>query len=201
MPSRTQPGFGPFFQATAVILAGGGSRRMGVDKSLLAIKGRPLIAHLAAQLTPHFPEVLVGANDPSKFAFLGLPVIPDEVPDQGPLMGILSCLNAAREDRVLVVACDLPEVNLAFIGKLMVLAEEADIVIPEGEGGRMEPLFALYRKRVAARAAGLLAQGHRRITDLLPGLEVARPAMPPGWYFNLNTPADFEAYLRRIRRE
>jgi len=195
-----QPAFGPCFQATAVILAGGGSRRMGADKSLLTLDGRPLIAHLAAQLTPHFPEVLVSGNDPSKFAFLGLPVIPDEVPDQGPLMGILSSLRAAREELVLVVACDLPEVDLTFVGELLALARAAEIVMPVGVDGRLEPLFSVYRKRVAGHAAELLAQGRRRITDLLPGLVVARPPMPAGWYFNLNTPEDFEAYLRRSRQ-
>ena len=186
------------FDATAVILAGGRSSRMGRDKSLMEVGGQPLIAHLAAQLRPLFPEVLVSANDEAKCRFLGLPVIPDLVPDQGPLMGILSSLRAASRDRVLVLAADIPVAEPAFIQDLLGLARQADLVMPVGADGRSEPLFAVYRKSVQTRAEAVLADGQRRVTALLPGLKVLQPRMPQGWYHNLNTPEDYARFCQAL---
>jgi len=184
------------FDAAAVILAGGQSRRMGQDKSLLPVDGQPLIARIAQQLAPCFPEVLISSNDPGKYRFLGLPVIADEVPGQGPLMGILSSLKAAGRERVLMLACDIPVLDLAFIRELLRLSGDADIVMPVSPDGRREPLFAVYRKSVIPRAEAALAQGVRRIVELLPGLRTAHPPMPVGWYHNLNTQEDLEAFRR-----
>jgi len=190
------------YPATAVILAGGQSRRMGRDKSLMPVGGQPLIARIAAQLEKPFAERLVSSNDPGKYAFLGLPVIPDQVPGQGPLMGILSSLEAAREDRILAVACDIPVLDLAFIGELMALSGTVDVVMPVSAGGRLEPLFAVYRKSAIPAARAALAEGRRRVVDVLPGLSVARPAMPAGWYCNLNTPEDVDDFGRmRLARD
>ena len=189
----------PTYDATAVILAGGLSTRMGRDKSLMEVGGQPLIARVADQLRPLFPEVLVSGNDAAKYAFLGLPVIPDEQPGQGPLMGILSSLKAAGRDRVLVVAADMPVVDPAFIHELLRLSEQAEVVMPVAEDGRSEPLFAVYRKTAIPRAEALLAQGQRRVTGLLSGLTVRQPPMPAGWYYNLNTPEDHARFVKDLR--
>lgn len=182
------------FDATAVILAGGQSRRMGQDKSLMSVGGEPLISRIAGQLAPHFPELLVSSNDPWKYNFLGLPVVPDEVPGQGPLRGILSCLKAAGQERVLVIACDIPVVDLAFVRELIACSDRADIVMPLSKDGLYEPLFAVYRKTVIPRAEAVLARGGRRIVEVLPGMNVLNPRMPEGWYYNLNTQADYDAF-------
>jgi molybdopterin-guanine dinucleotide biosynthesis protein A len=182
------------FDATAVILAGGQSRRMRQDKSLLPVCGQPLIARIAQQLMPLFPEVLISSNEAGKYGFLKLPIIADEWPGQGPLMGILSCLKAAKQERVLVVACDIPVMDPGYIRTLMRLSEQADIVMPISEDGRHEPLFAVYRKTVIPRAEAALAQGKRRIVEVLPGMTVIHPTMPSEWYYNLNTQEDYDAF-------
>lgn len=179
--------------ASAAILAGGQSRRMGRNKSLLPLHGRPMIEHIALQLRQHFDELLVSANDPAAYAFLCLPIIGDETPGDGPLAGILSCLQAARHDLLFVTGCDIPEMNLPFIRQLFALAGECDIVMPTDAEGRLEPLFAIYRKTVVPQARERLAAGRRRVLDLLPGLRVAMPRIPPGWIRNLNTPQDYAA--------
>ncbi|MGE5385256.1 MAG: molybdenum cofactor guanylyltransferase [Betaproteobacteria bacterium] len=179
--------------ASAAILAGGQSRRMGRNKSLLPMHGQPMIGHIADQLRPHFDELLIGANDGALYGFLGLPVIADREPGSGPLMGILSCLEAARHELLFVTGCDIPEMNLAFIRQMISLAEGHDIVMPVDAEGRLEPLFAIYRKTVIAPALAVLAAGGRRVMDLLPGQRVAHPVIPAGWIRNLNTPSDYTA--------
>ncbi len=184
--------------ATVAVLAGGRSRRMGQDKSLMPFRGRPLLGHILDQLRPLADELLVGANDPDRFAFAGCPIIPDEEPDQGPLMGILSCLTAASHDRVLVTACDIPERPLDFLRDLLRRASHADIVMPRNADGRCEPLLAVYTRRIIPVVRAVLARGERRITALCdePGIRTDPVPMPPGdWYHNLNTPEDYRRIL------
>ena len=171
---------------------------MGRDKSLLPLAGEPLIARIAGQLRPLFDEVLVSANDPAPYAFLGLPVIADAEPEQGPLMGIASCLEAARNDWLFVTGCDVPDLDSAFIARLLAQAGECDIVMPQDAAGRPEPLCALYRKTALPVAHRLLAVGRRRIIDLLPELRVVSPALPGGWLKNLNTPEEFAEFARQL---
>jgi hypothetical protein len=76
-------------EATAIITAGGGSTRMGRDKSFLPVEDQPMIKCLFDQLAPHFEHVLISANDPDRYGFLGVEVVPDRVTGRGPLMGIL----------------------------------------------------------------------------------------------------------------
>lgn len=181
--------------ASAAVLAGGQSLRMGQDKSFLDFQGKPLIQHIVDQLLPEMDEVVIGANDASKFAFTGLPVISDETPGQGPLMGILSCLQAAKHDRVFITACDIPELPVPLIREMLQRAGGADVVIPRHLDGQLEPLLAVYRKGLAPIIRRCLEKSQRRIIAILeePGLRVDFVDMPKGdWYRNLNTPEEYQ---------
>ncbi len=181
-------------EATAAILAGGSSRRMGAEKSLCDAGGRPLIAHIAAQLD-YFPELLIGANEAAKYAFLDLPIVPDRVRGLGPLMGILSCVARASHDRCFVTACDIPELDPHFLLELVSRADDVDVVMPRLPDGRTEPLLAVYRKSIVPAAEDLLRAGPQRIISLLRRVRVRYvPFGPPGWYCNLNTREDIAAW-------
>jgi len=188
-------------QAGGIVLAGGKSSRMGQDKSLMLLDGTTLVERAVRQLQPILDEVFVGGSDLEKLAFLGLNVIPDEAPDQGPLMGIVSCLAASRFDLSFVTGCDIPEVHQGLVEKMITEADGFDLVIPRSADGRLEPLFAVYRKTVLEPARALLAEGNRRITDLLPRVKAKHVEMPGGWYRNLNTMEDYEEELRRGAEE
>lgn len=185
--------------ATAAILAGGESRRMGADKSLSEVAGQPLIAHVARQLG-YFPEILIGASDQAKYAFLGLPVVPDRAPGRGPLMGILSCVAQAAHDRCFVTACDIPELDAPFVLGLVAQADDVDVVVPRLPDGRTEPLLAVYCKTIVPVASELLQAGPQRVVALLDRVRVRYvPFGPPDWYRNLNAPEDL-ALWRAARR-
>lgn len=185
--------------AGAIILAGGASRRMGRDKALLPWNGRPLIAHIAAQLRRFTGDLLVSANDAERYAFLGAPVVPDRRPGDGPLMGLASCLAASTRELNLLVGCDMPHLALPAARALLAQAEGCDAVVPRGPDGYAEPLFAIYRRSCLPVAEAVLARGGRRMTDLLEAVRVRRvdPAGLPGdgWRRNLNTPDDYAAAL------
>lgn len=179
-------------EAAAIILAGGGSRRMGQDKSLLPVSGRPMIQRIADQLTPMFDEILVGANEPEKYPFLLARIVPDRERGLGPLMGILSCLAASAHHLNFVTGCDIPDMHAGFITQMLREAEGYDIVVPRSADNRPEPLFAVYRKSVMPHAEAVLARGGRRIAELFDCVKTRFVTLPQtGWYKNLNTMEDY----------
>lgn len=189
-----------FSNATAIVLAGGKSSRMeGVDKSMLDINGVPLIQLISARLLMSFGEVIIGASDTAKYAFLGLRVVPDDETGKGPLMGISSCLHASLNDLNFVMACDIPEVNEDFIAEMMDRVSGADIVMPVRGGGRFEPLYAVYRKGVADKAGILIKEGRLKISDLFDMVKTKYVRFgDPEWYHNLNYREDYLRYKENL---
>ncbi len=181
--------------ATAIVLAGGHSRRMGADKSMLPINGRPMIEHICRQLRGTFARVLISANDTEKFSFLGLEVIPDRIPDQGPLMAVASALEASSTEFNLVVGCDIPRIRLPVVRRMLAEAAEADAVIPVTEDGKEQPLFAVYRRSIRRAMNEVLELGGRRLSQIYDSCKVRFMALDDqNWFANLNTMADYERF-------
>jgi molybdopterin-guanine dinucleotide biosynthesis protein A len=186
----------PRWQASAVVLAGGRSSRMGHDKSLLLVNGRPLIEHIVLQLRPLFTELQISTNNPEKYGFLGVETIADEETGRGPLMGILSSLEASKLDLVLVTACDIPEMNVKVIRTMLRNAGGYDAVVPLSKNGRPEPLFALYRKSMIQPIRRLMRQGVRKISDVFDSCRVRFLELgDDSWLLNLNNPDDYARFL------
>jgi len=185
---------------TAIIMAGGGSGRMGTDKRLLQVDGLPMIEKIRDQLRGYFTRIIISANDPENLKFLDLEVVPDRIPWQGPLMGVASALEASTSELNFVVACDIPNIDLQFVEQMLAEAETsgADVVIPMASGGRYEPLFAIYRRSVLEAANKVLASAGRRISDIF-GLCTVKYVDPPDpdSLINLNTQAEYEKFTRQ----
>ncbi len=186
------------FNATALIMAGGKSARMGQNKSMLPLDGIPLIVHILDQLRSGFQEIFISANDPDTYARLGVGVIPDEVPGEGPLMGILSGLEASSHDCNFVIACDVPVLQYAFIRKMMHDVEGYDAVIPMTGKSRYEPLFAVYRKSMIAPMRDVFEGGARKISNVFEKCRINFIDMSgETWYRNLNTIKEYTAFRNR----
>ena len=183
---------------TGVILAGGESRRMGSDKSLLPIDGARFIDHTYRCLSALFDEVIIVTNSPALYESIPCSKVPDIYYAQGSLAGIHSGLCHARHERVFVVACDMPFVDSAVVRHICSRANEGDVVIPVGERGS-EPLHALYSKDCLTAMEEVLEAGRKRIVDFFPQvnvLEIGAPewsAIDPGGrsFCNINTPQEY----------
>ncbi|MFH2114726.1 MAG: molybdenum cofactor guanylyltransferase [Spirochaetota bacterium] len=187
---------GSMVQASAVILAGGKSSRMGEDKSLISLGGITILELLARQFQPLVEEILISSNDPASHGFLGLTLVPDESPDCGPIMGILSCLSAARHEKVFFTPCDVPVLPEDFIQDLLARAQSVDLVMALDARGRYEPLLAVYSRSLVPLIRGLIAAGERRIVSILglPGIRAGFVSLAgQTWYRNLNSPEDLLA--------
>jgi len=186
--------------ATAIVMAGGRSSRMGVDKSLLPVNGRPIIETICNQLREHFDRILISADEQEKLAFLGLEIVPDEIPGQGPLMGIASALEVSSSELNFVVACDIPHIDMGCVEKMLIEADRsgADVVVPKTGKDRFEPLFAVYRRSVLEAAKELLASGKRKTTDIFALCKVRYIDLGDAdWLINLNTRAEYEKFRRK----
>ncbi len=185
--------------ATAIILAGGESCRMGADKSMLSIKGRSMIETICEQLSGSFEQILISANEADKFAHLGFEVVTDKIAGHGPLMGIASALEASSNELNFVVACDIPKIKLTYIYQMLTEAVEsgADIVVPTTGKDKYEPLFAVYRKSALEAINNVLSSGGRKISDVFELCKVKNVEL---WasLVNLNTMAEYKEFQKNL---
>lgn len=184
-------------EATAIIMAGGSSKRMMCDKCFMPVGALPLIEHVRRQLEPHFGQLLVSANDPTKFAFLGLPVVADRIPGIGPLMGIASAVAVSAHDRNFVIACDIPDVPIGFVKHMLQEIRGYDAVVPMSGQDMYEPLCAVYRKTALPIVQNALAAGQHRVMQGLAGCRLLLLPWPTdAMLVNLNTISDYKDYMR-----
>jgi molybdopterin-guanine dinucleotide biosynthesis protein A len=128
---------------TGAILGGGNSSRMERDKALLPWRGKPLIEHAADTLRTLFHDVYICCDVPGRYGFLGLPVLPDLVPESGPLGGIHAALSHCAPASVFILSCDMPLVSRSLIEYILQFPSSAPITVAS-EGGRLQPLCGLY---------------------------------------------------------
>lgn len=130
---------------------------MGRDKVWMMLDGQPLIERVLRRLLPLAAEILVSAEDPGQYEVLlrSLPVpgrvVADMYPGCGPLAGMQAALSAAQGDLALIVAADMPFVNIALLQHMIELADGYDGVVPHvldprKRIGALEPLHAVYRR-------------------------------------------------------
>jgi molybdopterin-guanine dinucleotide biosynthesis protein A len=187
----------PFPELCVAILAGGQSRRMGFNKALVQVDGRPLIAKLAHHARLLSDQVLVCANDPDTYAFLELPVVCDVFPGQGPLAGLHTALAHTERPLVLLIACDLPNTVDELWRRLVTYAEGYDAVIPQTGDGQVHPLSAVYRRTCRPVAEANLRRGINKVVDLfrdsalrVKWLKANEGHFHDSQFDNLNTPED-----------
>ena len=185
--------------ATAIIMAGGRSRRMGQDKTILEINGTPAIKYVFDQLRLHFDQILVSSSNMAKHSFPGVEVVPDEVANKGPLMGIASALRVSRNDMNFVIACDIPEVDIVLVRRLINKSRNFDAVVPQTGPSQYEPLFAVYKKSMLAAIDESIISGNYKILDPLKKCKVNYVELPRSEQIkNLNTMNDYLQFVKEI---
>ena len=185
---------------TGIVLAGGQSRRLGTNKAVVEVGGVPLIKRVVAHLRQLSDDLVIVTNEPEPYRGLGGRLVSDEWPGMGSLGGIYSGLRAARHERGLVVACDMPFLNPRLLRLMVELSRDYDVVMPRLADGRMEPLHAVYGQACLGPMEAQLRQGDLRIVDILPHLRVRfleqgeLDALDPEHLslFNVNTRQDLE---------
>lgn len=172
---------------------------MRSDKARLPFPGgRTLIEHVIAQLEPFFDDILLSVSHASHLDFLPYPRIPDEVPGEGPMRGLHTCLSTARGEIYFVIACDIPEIRIGFVRDLVDASAGYDISVAVRSDGRPEPLFGVYRRSTRAAMNNLLRRKKYSLLDLFPLCSTRFVPLPVGaGLVNLNTREEYHRFLAR----
>lgn len=184
---------------TGLIIAGGKSRRLGIDKRFLNIGGRTCMQRVLDAYRGIFDEVLIVADVVEPFQSLGVRVVVDLIPGRATLGGLYTGLHYAASERVFAAAADMPWINPAAIRIVLDQACSGDIVIPD-VAGKLQPMHAVYSKACLPFLRALVEGGTLKVHELCncPDLRVHRipqsdfiaadPALRS--FFNINTPED-----------
>ena len=126
-------------------------------------------------------------------------MVTDIYPGKAALGGVYSALETAHHNHVLVVACDMPFLNVDLLQYMIGLAPTADVIIPSIEPPQPEPLPAVYSKNCLPAIKSRLLANQLRIVDFFDDVsvryverdEVAK--FDPDFYsfVNMNTPEDW----------
>ena len=179
---------------TTVILAGGLGTRIGGDKGLRPLNGKPLIRWVLDAVSHNSAEVLINANDSQQaYSNFGCRVIADQIPDwPGPLAGLHAALHSTGSEYVMTVPCDTPFLPDDLIPRLLdaQAKNETEAAVAKVDG-RRQPAIALYRRDVLPKLDEYLASGGRKVNDWLDTLQLSEVAFDHAHDFdNINTQED-----------
>jgi len=197
---------------SGIILAGGRSRRMGQDKSLMALGGRTLAQRAIDALMPICDDIVFVTNTPDQHRHLGVHLVMDTLPGAGSLGGLYSGLCAVQTETAVAVACDMPFLNSELLRYLVSLMKDVDAVVPDlgesepvlGEGVKakqidLHPLHAVYSRACVPAIGAQVSAGDLRMIGFLNQVRVryaGRAEVTPfdprlRSFFNINTPEDW----------
>jgi len=159
---------------SGIVLAGGQGRRMGgVDKGLVHLRGKPMVAWVLERLAPQVGEIVINANQNLEaYAAFGHRVVPDDVGGfAGPLAGLHAGLAAVARELAVTVPCDSPFLPADLVARLHAALGANDLAVAK-TGDQPHPVFSLVRRSVHAHLGAFLAGGGRKIDAWYASLEV-----------------------------
>jgi molybdopterin-guanine dinucleotide biosynthesis protein A len=192
---------------TAVILAGGDSRRMGADKAFLTVGGVPLIDRVLAATREACGRTIIITNTPDAFRYLEIEIFTDIHPGFGSLGGLHTGLFHATTDTVFVLGCDMPFIEPKLMEYIISVRGRADIAVPV-LGRYYEPLFSAYSRTTIDEVERTIEAGRRQIVSFFKHMRLKEVsewelrAIDPELdsIMNINTPGDLiraEAIAKR----
>ena len=185
---------------TAVLLAGGESRRMGIDKATVLFRGKPLWEIQLGQLQRLQPlEILVSARTDPSWRPADVEFIADAPPSRGPLSGLVASMAKMRSAHLLALAVDMPFMTEKFLRYLCEQIEPGCGVLPKIES-RAEPLTAIYPREAEIDFRDALAGADfslqtivRRLVQVGKLRELTVPEREKKLFLNMNQPVDLQS--------
>jgi molybdopterin-guanine dinucleotide biosynthesis protein A len=182
-------------QASLLVLAGGGSRRMGRPKAWLKVGDTLLLRYLVDRLAPAFSEVMVSFAEPEQLKEpLPYRIVFDRKQSAGPLAGLEAGLLSAHNEVTFAVACDMPYVTQEVAQMAIAAARRSDAAIPRIDG-RPEPVCGAYRRSALPAITEALDAGRLKTADVIAELDVTwLEGLDPELFRSLNTPEDLDRF-------
>ncbi len=178
------------------ILSGGQSRRFGSDKARAEVEGQPLISHVATRLPLLARDLKVVAREDGQYMDLGLPTLPDEEPDLGPVGGLLTAFSSLPpgDDWVMLLPCDLWGMEQRWLAQLLDAPRDGKHAIAF-KGPRWQPLPGLYHRQLTPLCRHLLESGKGALWRVLEQSDALALEMPTRWAdaISVNSHQDLES--------
>ena len=185
-----------------IILAGGKSRRMGVDKAEISLNGMTFLEIQVRKLQ------LLGAADiiiSGKASGLpGTRSVMDLYPGCGPLGGLYSCFVSSSQTCALVLSVDVPLISSSTLGELLKThflgGYDATILARDG---RIEPLIAVYNTNKTGLLAELIENKKLAVRAYIDRIhyQLYTHNGSPNELFNCNFPEDLAALKANLTSE
>lgn len=190
---------------SVAILAGGRNKRMeNKNKAFLKIGDNNFIESILKKVSD-FDDIMIIANKPEYYRYLGVKVVVDIVPFLGPLGGILTGLKNARFEKMIVLPCDMPFISKKLLWHIAEVSENYDGVVPR-LNGYYEPLCAAYSKKCIKLFKESLDNNITKIIDLYPLIninymgknEIEKYGKYEIMFRNINTPRDYDEFITKV---
>jgi molybdopterin-guanine dinucleotide biosynthesis protein A len=184
------------------ILAGGKSARMGTDKGLILLNGKPMISYLIETLEGLGLPVGIISNEPVYESF-GCSVFPDLVKEKGPLGGIFTAMSNTESDHCLILSCDSPFTGKKVIKELISKTVSNQITLGQLQG-KLLPFPGVYPRSLKQKLEKNLDTNHLKLRSfileesyrLISWDELSKD--PEKEFANLNTPEDLRFWEEKI---
>jgi molybdopterin-guanine dinucleotide biosynthesis protein A len=182
---------------SAVLLAGGQSRRMGEDKATLLFRGRPLWQNQLDILRNVGPEaIFVSARTNPAWRPTDAEFVEDAPPSRGPLSGIAATISRMTSEHLLVLGIDMPFMSPDYLRKPVDRVHPGRGAVPMIDD-RAEPLAAIYPRTAKSEFVKALAGENFSLQPLIARLITAGKLQPlkvsdeeRALFRNLNEPGD-----------
>jgi molybdopterin-guanine dinucleotide biosynthesis protein A len=187
---------------TGIVLAGGQGRRMGsVDKGLVELDGRALVAHVIDRLGPQVAALVINANqNRDRYAAFGHAVVADAIGGfAGPLAGLHAGLCAATTPYVVTSPCDSPFLPHDLVERLAAAFDQTPLDLAVARTFEQpHPVFSLVKRDVLPHLEAFLRAGGRKIDAWYRSLRVAEVSFDDeaDAFRNINTAAELAANTR-----
>lgn len=152
-------------EVTGIILAGGKSSRMGTDKGLQELCGKPLISYTIKVLSEMCDTIIISTSSDAYQSF-GYKTVADEIPGIGPMGGIYSALKQSMTEKNLVLSCDLPLVSVELLSYILKNSDGYQVAVPWEGGQHYEPLCGFYSLSILKKMNEFIRNGNYKLPDL-----------------------------------
>lgn len=151
-------------QVTGIILAGGKSSRMGEDKGLVLLNGKPMVQYIIEALEKVVSDIIIISNNDSYNTF-GFPVHSDIIEDKGPVGGIYTGLHYSKTQLNFCISCDVPMISSDFILWLLKRSGKSYITLPIYKG-KVHQMIGVYSKHVLSNFKESAEKGHLKLSQV-----------------------------------
>lgn len=184
---------------TAIVLAGGKSQRMGTEKGLLVLNGKPFIKHICDALQPIFGSNILIVSANKEYDALGFTRVEDIIENKGPVGGLYTALKASKTKINLVLSVDVPLVSTELLEWLIKSHDETYMVTQTKSGEKTSPLIGVYDRSMRIVFGEHMAGNQLKLREVIEDVKHQTIEIPEKWnnqVQNINTPEEYQNLIK-----